>query len=251
MSRQPQVQFNLSISPTVKILIYLNVGIWFLLQVLGERFLGLEVTKYLSLVPAKVIYDFHLWQPLTYMFLHTLQVTHILFNMLMLWFIGTELENHWGRKFFINFYLACGLGAALIYCFCVGVYFYIKPSTTAMIVPVVGASGAIYGLLLAYGLLFGERTIHMMGLFPIKARTFVLILGSVEFVSLLTSNVNGGDVAYLAHLGGIVSGFLILKFNSFFQKMAWNRRLKKRTRNLKLVVDNEQSENKKDPKYWN
>lgn len=248
MSR-PQAQFNFAISPTVKTLIIVNVVIWFVVQVLGEKFGGLPISRYFSLIPASVIYEFQIWQLVTYMFLHTFSVTHILFNMLMLWFMGTELEQRWGKKFFLTYYLATGAGAALIYVAGTFIYYLIRPDVTALVVPVMGASGAVFGLMLAYGILFGERTIYLFGAFPIKAKFFVLVMGAIEVSSLLTADVNGGDVAYLCHIGGLLSGYLILVGWTRFQRLQWNMKGKKKGRNLRLVVDNEKSE--KTPKYWN
>ena len=186
------------------------------------------------------------------MFLHTYQVSHIFFNMLMLWFTGTELENRWGRRFFLTYYILSGVGAALIYCLGTWIYFLFHPSTLGLTVPVMGASGAIFGLLLAYGILFGERQILVFGVIPMKAKIFVLILGLMELASLLTSDVNGGDVAYLAHIGGLISGYLILIGWTRLKQSMWMSKTKKKNRNLRLVVDNEKpSKTGDNPKYWN
>ncbi len=252
MNRNGQIQMNMNISTAVKWIIIINVVVWLVFQILLEQYGGVAFSRWFALYPAKVLYDYFLWQPVTYMFLHTYQVTHIFFNMLMLWFLGTELENRWGKKFFISYYLITGAGAAIIYCLGTWIHFLIKPGANGLVVPVMGASGAVFGLLLAYGILFGERVIYAMGVIPMKAKFFVLIMGLVEFASLLTSDVNGGDVAYLAHLGGILSGYLTLKGWTQIQRMQWNRRTKKRTGNLRLVVDNEtKPKTGEGPKYWN
>lgn len=246
-----QLQFNVGISPTVKKLIIANVAIWFGLQVILERFAGLPISHYFALRPNDVLFDFQIWQLGSYMFLHTYQVSHIVFNMLMLWFIGTELEQRWGPKFFLSYYIVTGVGAAVIYCLGTWIYFLFKPGTMSMVVPVMGASGAIFGLLLAYGILFGERVISFMMLFPMKAKYFVMILGAIELSSLLTSDVNGGDVAYLAHIGGLISGFLTLKIWASLKRNQWGKKPKKKGGGkLRLVVDNEE-ESQKTPKYWN
>lgn len=243
---------NFSISPTVKWIVIANVSIWLGFQILLEQYGGVAFSRWFALYPAKVLYDFFLWQPFTYMFLHTYQVTHILFNMLMLWFLGTELENRWGKKFFLSYYVLTGAGAAFFYCVGTWIYFLIKPGTNSLVIPVMGASGAIFGLLLAYGILFGERVIYAMGVFPIKAKFFVMIMGLVEVASLLTSDVNGGDVAYLAHLGGLLSGYLILVGRTRLQQYQWSRKAKRKTRNLRLVVDNDRApKTGEGPKYWN
>ncbi len=251
MSRS-QMQMNLSISPTIKWLIIANIVVWLGFQVLLEQYLGVPFAKYFALYPAKVLFDFNIWQLFTYIFMHTFQVTHILLNMLMLWFLGTELEQRWGSKMFLTYYILCGVGAGFIYTAGSYIYYLFKPSTLALVVPVMGASGSIFGLLLAYGILFGERPMYVFGVIPMKAKVFVAIMGFVELASLLTADVNGGDVAYLAHLGGIVSGFILLKSWASMQRNQWAQKSKKKNRNLRLVVDNEKTPKTGDgPKYWN
>jgi membrane associated rhomboid family serine protease len=245
MNRPGQPQFQFSISPMVKKLLIANVVIWFVFQIILEK-LGLPFTQYFSLVPSEVIFSFQFWQPVTYMFLHSGSVTHILFNMLMLWMMGSELEQRWGKNFFLFFYIGSGVGAAVIYILGMVGFYYVKPEMTGLLVPVVGASGALFGLMLAYGVLFGERMIYFFGVFPIKAKFFVLIMGAIQVASMFTVDVAGGDVAYLCHLGGLISGYLLLLGAARFQRFQWNQKAKKRNSKLKLVVDNE-----KTPKYWN
>lgn len=253
MSRSLDFGRGLPITPVVKWLVIINVSVWFLGQVILEGLILKSdiISGNLSLVPERVLLGGAIWQIFTYMFLHTSQVTHVLFNMLMLWFFGAELEQRWGAKFFLSYYLVSGVGAAIIYvaatAMAVG---FFGVGAMSLVIPVQGASGAVFGLLLAYGMIFGERIIHFMMIFPMKAKFFVLIMGFVEFASLLTSRERGSEVAYLAHLGGILSGFLFLKFWSWSQRYRWNRKLqqKHKGRNLRLVVDNEKD---KDPKYWN
>ncbi|MNJ98437.1 Rhomboid protease GluP [compost metagenome] len=237
------------LTPVVKWLLIINVAVWFIFQVILEGFLRVPIGPLFALYPKQVIEDFHIWQLGTYMFLHSLQVTHILFNMLMLWFFGAELEQRWGSKFFLTYYLACGIGAAVLYCLGVGIYSAYTGSQTGLIVPVVGASGAVFGLLLAQGLIFGERIVYFFMLFPMKTKFFVMIMGLIEIASLMTSSVAGGEVAYLAHLGGLVSGYICLKFKGWYTDYDWKKKSKGKGRNLRLVVDNEKQE--KPPKYWN
>ncbi|MES2854342.1 MAG: rhomboid family intramembrane serine protease, partial [Bdellovibrionota bacterium] len=171
---------------------------------------------------------------------------------LLLWWLGGELEQRWGPKFFALFYAASGVGAAVIYIFVVLIHGLIFNPTSIWTVPVVGASGAIFGLMLAYGMIFGERIVYFMMLFPMRAKYFVMILGAVEVVTLLNNGIGGGDVANLAHLGGIISGFLFLKSYTFFQQSKWRKASGKRGRGLRLVVNNdEKKDDKNDPQYWN
>jgi membrane associated rhomboid family serine protease len=241
------------LSLNMKILIGINFVIWLGGQILLEGYGGIPFTKYFALFPGKVLLEGNLWQLVTYMFLHSYSVSHVVFNMLMLWFIGAELEQRWGTRFFLFYYLTTGIGAAIIYCVCVGIYASLTGSQQGLVVPVVGSSGAIFGLLLAYGILFGERVIHFMMLFPMKAKVFVLILGAVEALSILANGVAGGETANLAHLGGLISGYLTLTGYGVWQRYQWNRKAKKRGRNLRLIVNNEPDKNdrKQGPRYWN
>lgn len=243
-----------NLTPAVKKILFLTVGFWFFGQLIIEKMVGIPVTSWLALYPNKVIFDFHLWQVATYMLLHSMTPMHILFNMLLLWFMGSELEQRWGARFFTMYYVICGIGAALLYVIGVTVYAAVTGQQGGLYVPVIGASGAVFGLLLAYGIIFGERMIYFFMVFPMKAKFFVLIMGLIEFVSLLTSGVGGGEVAYLAHLGGIATGYIFLVSYTRWQRYRWNNKnqQKHKGRNLKLVVDNEKPDSPGDgPKYWN
>lgn len=235
----------------MKVLIGLNLALWFFGQVILEGYGEVHLTRFLALFPGKVIFDGAIWQVVTYMFLHSMQVSHILLNMLMLWFLGAELEATWGRRFFLFYYLASGVGAGILYTLGVWGYSLATGSSQGLVVPVVGASGAVFGLMLAYGILFGERTIHFMLLFPMKAKYFVMILGAVEVMSIVTHGVGGGEVANLAHLGGLVSGYLTLLGTTFWQRRQNQRKAKKKGPNLRLVVDNDKNAKKDEPRYWN
>jgi membrane associated rhomboid family serine protease len=185
------------ISPAVKILISVNVAIFFLNVIVPA------MTLRLGLLPAAVFEQLALWQPVTYMFLHsTGGFGHILFNMLALWMIGTELERTWGTRFFVKYYFITGIGAAvtslLLSLFSDTVYYSVT----------VGASGAIYGLLLAFAMYFPHRQLILF-IFPVPARIAVTILGAIAFMSSMGGP--GGGVAHSAHLGGIVVGYLYLK----------------------------------------
>ena len=250
-SQKPQMMVPLT--PAVKWIVIVTVGVWFVGQVLLETFLKVRLSPWLALYPDKVIFNFYGWQLLTYMFLHTLQITHILFNMLLLWFIGSELEQRWGAKFFVTYYLVCGVGAAVIYTLGMAVYAAISGHQTGLYVPVIGASGAVFGLLLAYGIIFGERVVYFFMVFPMKAKWFVTIMGVVEFASMITASIEGSEVAYLAHLGGIASGYIFLTAHTKWQRVRWAQKSqqKHKGRNLKLVVDNDKKDPPDGPKYWN
>jgi membrane associated rhomboid family serine protease len=255
-SSGPQMQFNMMVpvTPVVRWLIGISVAIWLFGQVIGEGYLLHEpvLTYTFGMVPANFIQKFFLWEPLTYIFLHSRNVFHILFNMLLLWWLGAELESRWGSRFFLMYYLVSGIGAGIIYGFSVLFYFLIFGHSSVMNAPVVGASGAIFGLMLAYGIIFGERVVYFMMVFPMRAKYFVMLLGGVEAVTLLNNGMTG-DVANLAHLGGLASGFLFLRGYTYFQQRKWRTKSDKRGRGLKLVVNNDKKDDEKGggPRYWN
>lgn len=245
-------------TPMVKVLMIINVAMWLVGQMIIEKYFlsGPYISEYLSMIPSYVVEKFFVWQFFTYMFLHSSSLFHILFNMLMLWWLGGELEQRWGSRFFLSFYLASGVGAAVIYCTCIFGYVMATGDLAGWLSPVVGASGAIFGLLVAYGIIFGERVVYFMMVFPMKAKYFVMILGAVEAVNLLTSGVSGSQVANLAHLGGLISGYLFLVVYTKFKQGRWRKQSGGRGgRGLKLVVNNDPTKDKKDkgdgPRYWN
>ncbi len=186
------------LSPAVKLLLITNVVAWVLNLIVPS------MTLYLGLSPQEVFTGFAFWQPFTYMFLHdTRGFSHILFNMLSLWMFGTELERRWGTRFFTKYYFVTGVGAALT------TLLVALVSDSAYYSLTVGASGAIYGLLLAWAMYFPHRTIYFYFLFPIPARVFVAIVGAIAFLSSLGGP--GGGIAHIAHLGGLVVGYIYLK----------------------------------------
>jgi membrane associated rhomboid family serine protease len=186
------------LSPAVKLLLITNVVAWVLNLIVPS------MTLYLGLSPQEVFTGFAFWQPFTYMFLHdTRGFSHILFNMLSLWMFGTELERRWGTRFFTKYYFVTGVGAALT------TLLVALVSDSAYYSLTVGASGAIYGLLIAWAMYFPHRTIYFYFLFPIPARVFVAIVGAIAFLSSLGGP--GGGIAHIAHLGGLVVGYIYLK----------------------------------------
>lgn len=181
-----------------------------------------DIIRIFGLVPQQVVEGLRLWQPFTYMFLHHPQeIFHVLLNMLMLWMFGGELERHWGSKGFLRYYLVCGVGAGLL-----AIPFGYLVGTQQAVT--IGASGAVFGLFVAYGMVFAERPVLFMLIFPMKARTMSLIMfGMVLFYTVTQPH---GPVSHIAHLGGAVVGFLYLKrvwrFGEFYRDVKWriNRR---------------------------
>jgi membrane associated rhomboid family serine protease len=188
------------VSTALKALIGANV-VMFLVQFFFQPI----ATDLLGLRPIFVVRNFWLWQLATYMFLHG-GIFHIVFNMLALWMFGTELEGIWGTRYFLKFYFVTGIGAAVL-----TVLFSLLPFGFAEQVHfanVIGASGAIYGLLLAYALYFPDRPIYMYLVFPIPAKIFVMIMGAIAFFS---SMGDSGGTANATHLGGLAVGYVFLK----------------------------------------
>lgn len=144
---------------------------------------------------------FQPWQLLSYAFLHG-SLTHLVFNMLGLWMFGSELERLWGRKRYAQFLLAGALTAALAQ--------LVFTALSGSQAPTVGASGALYALLLAYGMLFPNRTIMLLiPPIPMKARTFVIVFGSIELLFGLSGR---SGIAHFAHLGGMLGGWLMIRW---------------------------------------
>ncbi|MGC2110983.1 MAG: rhomboid family intramembrane serine protease [Candidatus Korobacteraceae bacterium] len=196
----------------VKQLIIANVAV-FLAIALADAFSSAGVRHWMDihfgLVPALVVFRGWIWQLVTYAFLHA-GLLHILFNMLWLWMFGAQLEVDWGYNLFLQFYFFCAIGAALV---------TVAVSFTGILganplVPTVGASGAIFGLLLAFGVLHGESEVMLFPLpFLIKAKYFIMGLIAIEiYATLSSSHQPGQSVAYMAHLGGLAFGYIWLKF---------------------------------------
>lgn len=202
---QPRYRMSRSIIygyfPTgVKWLLIINTGI-FVIQFLGGQTVRGPLSL-LELIPLWVVYRFpwFVYQLFTYMFLHA-GIWHLLFNMLALWMFGLPLEQTWGTRRFLKYYFLCGIGAGLC-----------DTAVNALLghnTSTVGASGAIYGLLLAFGVLFPDTTVMMNFLFPIKAKYMVMIYGAVALYSALGSG--NSNVSNVAHLGGILVGLIYLK----------------------------------------
>jgi len=164
-----------------------------------------------SLIPSWLVSG-AIWQPFTYLFLHSPNgFGHILFNMLMLWMFGQDLERDWGGRRFLEFYFFCGVGAGL--CDVAARFIF-----GGLDIPTIGNSGAVYGILLAFGWLYPDRTVLFALIFPIPARVFVAILGGIQFLSTFGSN---SDVSHVAHLGGMFFAWLYLRRRPAFLDIDW------------------------------
>lgn len=252
MANGSQVQISIPpLTKVVKLLVIANLLCWIGFVIILQGITGSPfITEWFALTPQKVINEFAIWQIFSYMFLHASSVFHIVFNMLILWMFGSELELRWGPRGFLSYYLSCGVGAAILYTLVVLGYYLITQDILPLMAPVVGASGAAFGLILAYGLIFGERVVYFMMIFPMRAKYFAMILGGVELLTLMNTGFSG-QVANLAHLGGLVSGFAYLTIWSRMRSGGGgSQKPQNRGRKLKLVVNNERSSSS-EPKYWN
>jgi len=224
----------------VKNLLIIN-GLFFLATYAFDNAFHIDLVKYLGLhYPGS--HDFKVWQIVSYMFMHG-GIWHIVFNMFALWMFGNVLENVWGPKRFLNFYLITGIGAALTNIFVTYLrisallpnlspeqikevydhgyqvlqsgHQYVDPVmnklTVLINIPTIGASGAIFGILLAFGMMFPNSLIYIYFAIPVKAKYFVIFYGALELYSGF-ANSPGDNVAHFAHLGGMVFGFFMIMY---------------------------------------
>lgn len=193
--------------PVIKGIIIINVIVFI------SQFLFLDnytigkvpLESFLALQPFEggIQGHFYIWQLITYQFLHG-GLMHIFFNLFALWMFGVELETSWGSRKFLVYYLLCGVGAGIAQLM---VPYFISDYP---LVATIGASGAIYGVLLAFGLTFPNRPIFMFPIFiPIPAKIFVILFAGFQFFMGFTSS---DGVAHFAHLGGAATGFILFKF---------------------------------------
>ena len=189
LSYKPQL-----FTDAIKLLVSVNLTIFFLQTISGKEHLLFDL---FGLVPQSIWSDFMIWQPFTYLFFHG-NIWHVLINMFVLWMFGSELENAWGRKNFIKYYFITGIGAGMVTCL-----FNLQSN-----IPVVGASGAVYGILLAYGLSFPNRTVYLYGLIPIKSIWFVIAIGILAFLSSFQQMT---QISHLTHISGMAIGYVFLK----------------------------------------
>lgn len=210
--------------PAVKNLLIVN-GLFFLATLVVQNTFHLDLSTGVGMVAGTLedfhwslglhyfqSPDFHFYQLITYMFMHA-GVEHILFNMFALWMFGYTLENFWGAKRFLIFYFICGIGAGLtqeLMGFLHATYsLHIDPASYEFVT--IGASGAIFGILLAFGMLFPNTMIYVYFAIPVKAKYFVIFYGALElFFGIRASS--GDNVAHFAHLGGMLFGFIMIMY---------------------------------------
>jgi membrane associated rhomboid family serine protease len=191
MAYRSNVTFGYGLTPWVKRLIIANVAVFLVDFVVPH----LGLTRYMAFVPGNIL--FQPWTLLTYMFAHG-GFMHLFFNMLGLFFFGPPLENRWGSREFVKFYFLCGLGGALL------------SFVFAFSSPIIGASAAVYGVMLAFAMNWPDAPIYIWGIIPVTAKWLVVIIAVFSFVSAFHGAAD--NVAHFAHLGGFAAGFLYLKW---------------------------------------
>ncbi|MDO9185707.1 MAG: rhomboid family intramembrane serine protease [Bacteroidia bacterium] len=224
----------------VKNLLIIN-GLFFLTTLVFETQLNFDLADYLGL-HYPLAESFRPWQLVSYMFMHG-NFMHLFFNMFALWMFGNTLENYWGPKRFLIYYMATGIGAGIIQILVthfrlMSLYSQISEEGLNFVItkgseiyqsgqnfsdPIagkinllmnsvtIGASGAVFGILLAFGMLFPNTLLYIYFAIPIKAKWFVVLYGAVELYSGI-ANSSGDNVAHFAHLGGMLFGFILIKF---------------------------------------
>jgi membrane associated rhomboid family serine protease len=208
------------VTPGVKFLLIANTAVFIV-----QTFAGFQFTLWFGLVPRRVWEDFSLWQLFTYQFLHG-GLFHLLFNMLALWMFGCDLERRWGSEFFLKYFFVTVVGGGIL-----NVVFLPGQST-----PSIGASAGVYGILLAFGLIYPNQIIYFYFLFPIKMKHFVWIIGAITLYSSIATGQSG--IAHLAHLGGMVFGYFYLRGGNPWDRFKLyldRRRLERLKRRFHLV----------------
>ena len=183
----------------IRTIVLVNVAVYILQSLSGKEDVFFRL---FGLVPSSFLSELMIWQPFTYMFFHapfysSVGISHILLNMLGLWVFGRELEQAWGKNNFLKYYFVTGIGSGLV-----TFLFQINSDS-----PVIGASGAVYGVLLAYGLSYPNRMLYIWGIIPVKSLWLVIIMGAIAFFGLLG---NADGISHVTHISGMVIGYFML-----------------------------------------
>jgi len=242
-----RVSFDFYITPAVKLLLIANFAVY-IFEALLYHFSGvpayMELLKWFGLVPALF---FYVWQPFTYLFLHDVNsIWHILTNMFMLWMFGRELELVWGRNRFLRYYFLTGVGAGLI-----NVVVKLSPALFGLgvpksaYIPTIGASGAIFGILVACAILFPDRRVYIIP-FPVAISMRTVVIAMTVLTFLGTFGLEDDKISHLCHLGGLAIGYVYLRRGSFLYSLrnSYTDWQSKRTRRRFEVY---MSKHRKDP----
>jgi membrane associated rhomboid family serine protease len=251
-----RVSFDFYVTPGIKLLLIANFAV-FIFEVLLFRFSGPtaygELLNWFGLVPARVLL-LYIWQPFTYLFLHDVgSIWHILTNMFMLWMFGRELELVWGKSRFLRYYFLTGVGAGLI-----NVIVKIFPALfgfgipKSAYIPTIGASGAIFGILIACAILFPDRRVYVIP-FPVAISMRTVVIAMTVLTFLGTFGLGGDRVSHLCHLGGLVVGYVYLRRGSFLYSLRnsvsdWQN--KRNRRRFQVYMSKHRKEPPSRPDNW-
>lgn len=205
------------LTPALKWLVIVTSAVFVLTYVPGLLLHWDVPFVLLGLNPYLVLHKGFIWQPFTYLFLHG-NVWHIVFNLLMLWMFGSRLEQTWGSRQFLLYFFLCGVGAGL---------FDVLLEPSAM-TTTIGNSGAVFGILLAFALLFPNDPIFLWFVIPVKAKWFVLAMGVLEF--LFSLSAPGSGISHIAHVGGMLIGLVYLRGGGFFARWRFQYQERRRAR---------------------
>ena len=240
------------ITPGVKLLLLVCTGV-FLAQTIVSLTMDVRgaawVNHFFGLVALGPVPGLRLWQPFTYIFLHG-GLFHLLINMLFLWMFGRELELVWGKRRFLNFFFICGVGAGIIEILAkvIPMAWGYRPSD----IPTIGASGAIFGILMANAILFPDRRIWLIPLpVEIPMRPYVAVMAAIEFFGTL--GAGGDSVAHVCHLGGLLVAWLYLRRGSFLYSVRnsvsdWQ--LRRNRRRFDVYINKHKNEPPSRPDHW-
>jgi membrane associated rhomboid family serine protease len=240
------------VTPAIKAIVLLCTGV-FLAQTLVELFLPPAATGYLNhvlgLAPFYVTHRGFFWQPLTYIFLHG-GIMHLLLNMLFLWMFGVDLERTWGTRRFWNYFLVTGIGAGVVN---ILVKTALDPhGIGTSMVPTIGASGAIYGVLVAAAMMFPDRQVWLIP-FPVQIPMRIYVIAAVAIEFFFTLGAGGDNVSHVTHLGGALVGYIYLRRGSFMYRarngyLDWKR--KRARRKFDVYVRDHRDEPPSRPDNW-
>ena len=207
------------LTPAIRNIIIVCTGA-FLVQTLLLLFfppiVSVRVNQELGLVPLLVTHGLRLWQPVTYLFLHG-GIWHLLFNMLFLWMFGADLERAWGTHRFYVYYFLTGIGAGCINVL-VKTLLYSLGMNVSVTIPTIGASGAIYGVLLAAAIVFPDRQVWLIP-FPVTIPMKIYVAGAIAIEFFSTLGIGGDNVSHVTHLGGALVGYIYLRRGLFLYRV--------------------------------
>ncbi len=228
---------NLRLTKAVKWLLIINGAVFVMELIIGRFPEGIDIIyNQLSISFDGFLFKARLWQPITYMFIHDpTGLSHILWNMLILWMFGSPLEGFWGARRFVKFYLITGTMAAGMILL-VALFLPSSRQVTTM-----GASGALYALLVAFGFNFPNSLIYLFGLFPIKGKHLVMLFIGLGILQSLTLGASS-KVSMSAHMGGMLAGFLLVtgtwrptRLWAYVKTWHMKRRYRKLKKKFKIV----------------